>query len=120
MLNAVQSSSRENERQSVMPRKGFFPESHFKQSTSALALATSSGIQVYCDGGTLGPNPSKQGGVWAYVCVEDDEEIFRDSGLVTPSQAGLLFVSCNHVELLACIMALERLPDDWHGAIYTD
>lgn len=76
--------------------------------------------EVYCDGGTIGPNPSRMGGVWAYCHVSGGERTVDESGFITPAQIGLPRVSNNYAELWAAYMALVWLPDGWDGAVYTD
>lgn len=76
---------------------------------------------VYTDGGVIGPNPSPQGGVWAYCWIDHQgQRSHRASGLVRPRGIGLPTVTNNVTELLAVLLALEGLPDDWSGIVHTD
>lgn len=75
---------------------------------------------VYSDGGVKGANPSHRGGTWAFVYVAQNVVIHSDSGIVKPYDIGLPTVSNNVTELLALLLALEQLPDDWSGQAFTD
>lgn len=76
-------------------------------------------IEIYCDGGTIGPNPSSKGGTWAYVVVEDGTELCC-SGHVVPSQFNLPWVSNNVSELYATLMGLEEVGAVGECSIHTD
>lgn len=77
-------------------------------------------IDLYCDGGLIGANPSRLGGTWACVIVTHGvgHEVF--SGIVTPADAGMGTISNNYTELEAAVQALERAPAGWTGVIHTD
>lgn len=84
-------------------------------------------IAVYADGGVININPSPHGGTWACIFVDlatgpapGGTIILTASGIVTPNDIGLPTVSNNLTELLACVEAMERLPDGWGGVIHTD
>ena len=77
-------------------------------------------MDIYCDGGTAGPNPSRLGGAWCWCGIVDDEIVREETGTIFPSDIGLPTVSCNITELLAAIHALEEMPDSWNGRLYTD
>lgn len=80
---------------------------------------------AFADGGVIAKNPSEHGGTWACLFLEEgqnavEEDVKVYSGIVTPGQAGLRAISNNYTELLACVEALERLPDEWAGTLFTD
>ncbi len=78
-------------------------------------------VKAFADGGVIGVNPSPLGGTWAVIYVDDqDQEIARFSGVITPLQMGLQTVSNNVSELYACLEAMKRLPDGWKGILHTD
>jgi ribonuclease HI len=53
-------------------------------------------MKIYCDGGTIGRNPSKIGGTWAWCKV-----------VITPEDADTANITNNFTELYAAIRALE-------------
>lgn len=75
---------------------------------------------VYCDGGLLGRNPCETGGMWAWCHISGGKMINHASGIVEPHDIKLPNVSNNIAELLAMIYALDALPNDWCGSVYTD
>ncbi|HEX5270465.1 MAG TPA: RNase H family protein [Gemmataceae bacterium] len=78
-------------------------------------------IEVYTDGGCIGPNPSTSGGTWAWCTVgEDGARVRHDSGVITPEEIGLPVVTNNVAELAAAVNAMEWLPYEWAGTICTD
>lgn len=77
-------------------------------------------IDLYCDGGLIGSNPSKIGGTWAWVQVEDGQEVGHDCGHLTPVSIALNAVTNNFTELYAVCRGLRRMPTGWNGVIYTD
>ena len=77
-------------------------------------------LRVYCDGGILGQNPSKRGGTYAWIQVENDEELIWDYGCVTPDDLGVIAVTNNQTELYAAVMALEAMPEGSQGVLWTD
>jgi ribonuclease HI len=78
-------------------------------------------VSVYADGGVIGKNPSPIGGTWAYILVDSDRlKVDSGSGVVRPADVGLPAIENNLTELLACLQAMERLPDGWAGVIHTD
>ena len=76
--------------------------------------------RVFTDGGTIGKNPSRDGGSWAFVFTYGNVLIGEASGLIRPEMCGLPTVTCNVAELWAAVEAMESLPDGWHGEILTD
>jgi hypothetical protein len=63
-------------------------------------------IEVYTDGGLAKSNPSKYGGAWAFVLVED--------GLIQHQESGAIYahgtpVTNNMVELMAVVEAYDHL-----------
>lgn len=77
-------------------------------------------MNVYCDGGLIGANPSPNGGTWCFVVVDDDVQVAMQSGIVTPAEAGLPAITNNYTELLAAVNALEMMDDGWTGTLFTD
>jgi ribonuclease HI len=75
---------------------------------------------IYCDGGTIGRNPSKEGGSWAWCLVKNDKVIKSDSGIILPKDIDLPSVTNNLAEFLAALYALENMEDGWKGIVYTD
>ena len=76
---------------------------------------------VYADGGTLGKNPCRHGGMWAYRHVgPDDALVAEDSGVIFPADVGLPTVTNTVAELWAVVRALEALPKGWRGDVFTD
>lgn len=75
-------------------------------------------ISVYSDGSVIKKNPSKIGGTWCFVAVENDKILCVKSGLVTPQDIGLSVVTNNYTELLAAVNGLVYFNEvvDW----YTD
>jgi ribonuclease HI len=71
-------------------------------------------INIYVDGGVIGPNPSPKGGTFAYIFIEGKEKrMLSGSGIVTPSEMGLDSITNNLTELLAAVNALEHF-DKWN------
>lgn len=77
-------------------------------------------IDLYCDGGVIGKNPSGRGGTWAWVTVGKMGRVRHQSGVVQPDDVGLPSITNNLTELLAALEGMESLPDRWNGTIYTD
>jgi ribonuclease HI len=85
---------------------------------------------VYCDGGVIGSNPSAMGGTWAFVLVFSEiinlvtkievPYSIESSGVITPADVDLPSVSNNVSEIVAALNALEILPADWAGTLYSD
>ena len=85
------------------------------------ASATAMPLRAYADGGCIGINPSPDGGTWAFRLIGFGEVILAErSGIVLPAEAGLPTISNNYTELLACLRALQSLPDGWEGVLHTD
>lgn len=86
-----------------------------------VASPTAIPAAAYCDGGVISSNPSRIGGTYAAVFVsKSGEQISSVSGTVTPAQAGLPAITNNYTELLAAVVAMELLPANWTGTLYTD
>lgn len=84
-------------------------------------MTTSVIAAVFTDGGVIGKNPSEVGGTWAFCHVGADGKRLRDGcGVVQPSDVGLPAVTNNLTELLAAVLALEGLPEEWEGTFHTD
>jgi ribonuclease HI len=76
-------------------------------------------LAAYCDGGTIGKNPSYAGGTYAWLHVGPDRVVLkRDSGTLIPDPG--LPVTNNQAEFYAMLAALEALPDDWRGVVHSD
>lgn len=76
--------------------------------------------ELYCDGGVIDRNPSKDGGTWAFVWVIDDLILKSGYGVITPAQAGMETVSNNLTEMLALVRGLQSLPAIWSGTVLSD
>lgn len=74
---------------------------------------------LYCDGGVIGPNPSRLGGTWAWCLVAGEDIIRHGSGVLTPEDWGGP-VTNNATEAVAALMALESMPPGWKGVLHTD
>lgn len=76
---------------------------------------------VYCDGGVVGPNPSRLGGTWAWCWVDgSDIRIHQESGALSPEDLGLEVITNNHMELIAALKALASVGPDWRGVLHSD
>lgn len=76
---------------------------------------------LYADGGVISRNPSAIGGTWAWRQVDKDgQPLAEESGVITPSEAGMSMVTNNLTELLALVNGLESLPAGWSGLICSD
>lgn len=76
--------------------------------------------ELWCDGGVIGPNPSRLGGTWCFCAIYQGERINQDWGICTPDIMKTETITNNQTELLAALMALESVPIDWNGVLYTD
>ncbi len=72
-------------------------------------------VAAYSDGGLVSPNPSKEGGSWAYVLVNSEGEIDRYCSGLVPGEA-----TSNLVEFVAMLEMFKELPQGWTGVAYTD
>ena len=77
-------------------------------------------IELYCDGGVCGPNPSSIGGTWAWVLVGEDQIIDEGSGFISPEDMEVDRVTNNLTELYAALRGVESLPEGFRGRVYTD
>ncbi|MGI4792008.1 MAG: hypothetical protein ACRYFS_24560 [Janthinobacterium lividum] len=80
---------------------------------------------LYSDGGCIGPNPSLDGGTWAWCAVDEDgERILSASGVLLPFQkdadCNLIAVTNNQSEMVALTRGLLSLPDGWSGTVFCD
>lgn len=76
-------------------------------------------VELYCDGGVVGRNPSPIGGTWAFCGVDaNGVRILERSGFV-PSPEGRPITN-NHTEQIAIVKALEAMPDGWSGRVNSD
>lgn len=76
-------------------------------------------VAIYTDGATIGNNPSKLGGAWAWCAVDiHNDMIANDSGIVYAPKTRI--VTNNQIEQIAIVKALEAMPEGWSGIIYSD
>jgi ribonuclease HI len=77
---------------------------------------------VYADGGVIGSNPSAIGGTYAYRLIEEDGQLghYIDGAFVLTARENGGPVTNNQTEMLAVLSALELVPDDWAGILYSD
>jgi ribonuclease HI len=64
-------------------------------------------IDMYTDGGTIGPNPSREGGAWCWCWVENNRMLSHGAGIVWPCDISLSTCSNNFMELFAVVRSLE-------------
>lgn len=76
--------------------------------------------KLFCDGGVIGRNPSKIGGMTAWCLVEGITLVSWGGGVVTPRQLGVKEITNNITEFLAAVEALRAMEDGWRGVLYTD
>jgi ribonuclease HI len=73
-------------------------------------------VALYTDGGVIKKNPSEWGGTYAWCGVnERGERVVVGSGLILA--AGM---TNNIAEFVAAVSALEMMPDQWSGKLYSD
>lgn len=78
-------------------------------------------LSVYADGGVIRVNPSPIGGTWAYVHVEDGNQIIRKAyGVMAPSSGIGGCVTNNVSELFALCRAILAIPTGTQAHIYSD
>lgn len=76
-------------------------------------------VAAFTDGGVIKKNPSVIGGTWAFVLVNaNNENVYEESGVV-PATA-TRSITNNQTEQIAIVKALEILPENWTGALFTD
>ena len=88
---------------------------------------------IYGDGGLIGRNPSRVGGTYAWCRVNGKgERVHGASGVILSTLEGErrllrpgdfvldIPVTNNISEFLALLLALESLPDNWSGSVYSD
>jgi len=75
-------------------------------------------VEIICDGGVVGKNPSDFGGTYGWVAIDNEDEIvFQGSGFhKTEGQP----TTNNHTEYIAAIHALEAMPVGWSGTFTSD
>jgi hypothetical protein len=96
--------------------------------------------RLFCDGGTIGSNPSSHGAPFAWCFVtEEDEIVLTGDGLLVPTAEGLPLYqqrpwyvtyvlpefaetgyTNNLSEAAALYDALRFMPDGWSGTIISD
>lgn len=69
-------------------------------------------LRVFADGGLIGSNPCPEGGVYAFVHLQEGRILRETKGIVTAVMAGLTSVTNSYTELLAAVLALEAVPDE--------
>lgn len=73
------------------------------------------------DGGTVGANPSKLGGTFAYYWLDNKGNRIREEwGLLEPEDIGMDRLTNNVSELMAALRLIASLPKGWEGTLYTD
>lgn len=83
-------------------------------------------VNAYSDGGQLSANlkdvGSIHGGTWGCVWTDkDDNRVQEAHGTVLPNKAiGRMGVTNNDSEMIAALIALDNLPDDWRGTFHCD
>jgi ribonuclease HI len=83
-------------------------------------------VNAYSDGGQLSANQkgvgSTHGGTWGCVWTDrDDNRIQEAHGTVLPNKSvGRMGVTNNDSEMIAALIALDNLPDDWKGTFHCD
>jgi ribonuclease HI len=76
-------------------------------------------VALYCDGGVIRVNPSPVGGTWAWIAVDAaGMRLGAASGVIPAPPGGT--VSNNLSEFVAAVRALESVPPEWTGTLYTD
>lgn len=76
-------------------------------------------IELYCDGGVVGRNPSSLAGTFAWCGVNAKGERVIERGGYVPAPPGRP-VTNNHTEEIAIVLALEAMPDRWSGLVCSD
>lgn len=77
--------------------------------------------EIFADGGVVGKNPSPLGGTWCFLWVSrSGGRLYTEHGLVTPLGAGLPAITNNYTELLAVLKAIQSVPPEWSGTVWTD
>jgi ribonuclease HI len=77
--------------------------------------------RLYTDGGLLSKNPSDKGGTWAWVCVDEEDNVLaKESGIVLPHHIDRERVTNNQSELTAIYRGLRSLPNGWQGQLWSD
>jgi ribonuclease HI len=79
-------------------------------------------MDLYTDGYTIGYNPSRIGGTWAFVLVERGRVVEQVTGVVVPDDVDTRGVTNNQVELLAVLKGLEFAREQGYkiGTVYSD
>lgn len=76
--------------------------------------------EIYTDGGVIGPNPSRHGCTWTFLHVSAGQVLLKRSGIITPADLDIDEVTNNVSETIALVRALESIPADWSGVVFTD
>ena len=77
-------------------------------------------LKLFTDGGVIKRNPSPYGGTYAWILVEDGEEVDNCYGTIFPKKMDSIFVTNNQTELYAVIQGLKSLYDDEIADICSD
>jgi len=64
-------------------------------------------MMLYTDGGVIFRNPSIYGGTYAFILVDEGQEVYSKSGVWRPKNMGTPTVTNNQMELLAVLFGLE-------------
>lgn len=74
-------------------------------------------MNIFCDGGVIGPNPSPLGGTWAFSWEDESKQ---SAGVITPDDLDVAKITNNQTELLAAVKALSSVSEGWKGTLFTD
>ena len=77
-------------------------------------------VTLYTDGGMLGTNPSPHGAVWAWCGLDRAGTMIRSASGIVEAAAFGKALSNNNIELMAALFALEAMPANWAGVLWTD
>lgn len=76
-------------------------------------------VKLYADGGVIRKNPSPYGGTWAWCGADVDGNRLIEQGGFVPAPPGR-FITNNHMEQIAIVLALEAMPEGWSGIVCSD
>jgi len=80
---------------------------------------------LFCDGGTIGRNPSPLGGTFAWCLIRKETPeisimVKQDHGAFEPADVNMEIIGNNLAELFAAVRALSAVPEGWPGTLWTD
>lgn len=76
--------------------------------------------ELYCDGGLIGRNPSREGGTWAWRHVISGVPVRSDRGILRPEDIGTEVITNNNTELYAILRAIDEVHTGWRGRVNSD